>query len=234
MAQLFDIDEGLRQAAAEARQQSARLAALTSAEVSGSDAGGAVAVTVRADGAFVALSLHDEWRKRSGGDLSAAVVAALAAAQQSATEAWSAAVAYDSPQTLDLPGESAPSTADSGDPALFAQSLDSLLQQVEERLAELPDRAAEAATRVVEATGPAGGVIAVAREGALVRVDCDERWLAEAPRTRIEAELTAALAKALPGLRNQVDAAIRVGPVGELLDLAADPAALFRKLGLTT
>ncbi|NUR47274.1 MAG: hypothetical protein HOV71_03980 [Hamadaea sp.] len=234
MAQLFDIDEGLREATAEAQQHAARLRDLTSAEVSGADPAGAVTVTVRSDGAFVDARLHEDWRKRSVGDLSAVVAAALGVAQQSAADAWSAAVAADTPAPPDVREDPAPSTAERADPAVFAQSLNSLLQQVEDRLAELPEIAAQAATRVVEATGPSGGITAVAREGTLIRLDCDDRWLADAPRSRIEAELCAALGKALPGLRDQVDGAIRVGPVGELLDLAADPAALFRKLGLTS
>jgi hypothetical protein len=233
MAQLFDIDDGLREATAHARREAARLGHVTRTEVAAADPTGAVSVTVRADGAVVAVALHDQWRTRSAGDLSAAVVAALGAAQQAAAEAWSQALATnESDVDVDEPvTEGQPERP--GDPAEFARELNGLLMLVEEQLGDLPRLAAEAAERTVEVAGPAGGITAVARQGTLIRLDCDDRWLSEAPRSRVGAELSAALTKALPGLRRQVDDAIQVGPVGELMDLAADPAVLFRRLGLT-
>jgi len=237
MAQLFDIDDGLREATADARRQAARLGQAARTTVTGADPAAAVSVTVRADGAVTGVSLHDRWRERSAGDLSGAVVAAVGAAQQTAVEAWTAAVTADeSDVDVEAPAveETVRPAEEPGNPAAFAHELNGLLMLVEDQLGEISRLAEEAAQRTVEVTGPAGGITAIAQQGVLLRLGCDDRWLAEAPRSRIEAELSAALTKALPGLRNQVDGAIRVGPVGELLDLAADPAALFRRLGLTS
>jgi hypothetical protein len=235
MAQLFDIDDGMREATAQAQRQAARLDMASVAPVAAADPTGAVTVTVRADGAVVGVRLQDNWRKRIGGDLAGAVVAAISAAQRDATQAWLDGVNAETetppPPAAALPGT--PARFAGADPAAFARELQGLLAEVEAQLGDLPSRAREAAQQTVEVRGPAGGITAVAQEGALVRLDCDERWLAEAPRSRVEAELDTVLTRALPGVQQQVTGALRAGPVGELLDLAGDPATLFAHLGLT-
>ena len=234
MARLFDIDDGLRDATAQAQRQAARLDIGATAPASGSDPGGAVTVTVRADGAVVGARLHDSWRQRIAGNLTGAVTQAITAAQKDATQSWLDTVGEDvDPAPAPPARREVPARFDGADPAAFAGHLHGLLQEVEAKLAGLPRLASEAAQRTVEVRGPAGGITATAREGTLVSLECDERWLADAPRSRVEAELADVLARALPGVQQQVTGAIRVGPVGELLDLADDPATLFARLGLT-
>jgi len=234
MARLFDIDEGLRDVTAQAQRQAARLDLRTTTPVSGSDPAAAVTITVRADGAVIGARLHDNWRQRIAGDLTSAVVQAIAAAQQDVTQSWLDTV-HEEAELAPPPivRRDVPARFDGADPAAFARHLHGLLQEVEAKLADLPRLASEAAQQTVEVRGPAGGITATAREGTLVSLECDERWLADAPRSRVEAELADVLARALPGVQQQVTGAIRVGPVGELLDLADDPATLFARLGLT-
>ena len=196
-----------------------------------SDAAGIVVVTVRADGSVVQARLHDQWRSRLGSaDLGAKVAEAVGVAQEKATQDW-----------LENPGGARPEPIDprraiaaSEDPVDFARELVALLDEVEARLPDLAGIAQQAVDREVRVGGPAGGITAVARQGVLVSLELNPQWIREAPRNRIEEELSAVLAQALPGLQKQATSAMReVAPVGRLLGLLDDPASLFARLGLT-
>jgi hypothetical protein len=199
-----------------------------------------VTVWVRADGAVTQARLHDQWRARLGRrDLGEAVAEALTGAQDAATRLWVESTEDESTTVGEEPASPAgrdqgwDEGRQAGDPVDFARELLALIGEVESYLPDLPGVAQNAVDGEVSIGGPAGGITAVARQGALVRLDVDPRWLAEAPRNRIDEELSAVLAAALPGLRNQATSAIRgVAPVGRLMDLLDDPATLFARLGL--
>jgi hypothetical protein len=219
---------------------------------SSSDSAAAVTVWVRADGAVTQARLHDQWRARLGRrDLGEAVAEALTGAQDAATRLWAESIEDGSITAGEEPASPAgrdqgwdegrdegrdqgrDEGGEAGDPVDFARELLALIGEVESYLPDLPGMAQNAVDHEASIGGPAGGITAVARQGALVRLDVDPRWLAEAPRNRIDEELSAVLAAALPGLRNQATSAMRgVAPVGRLMDLLDDPATLFARLGL--
>jgi DNA-binding protein YbaB len=221
---------------------SAQLSAGERTSATGRDPAGAVAVTMTADGAVSGVELDSGWRAKLGSaGLGDAVAAAVAAAQRASTERWAEAVEADREPAPPAPAESGssePATvppdrfrgADTGE---YARELLGLLEEVESRLAGLPDVVERELAREVDATGPRGTIRVVAQQGSVVSVHADDRWLAEAPRDRVEDELGAALRAALPGLNHRLQAAVRgVSPIGELFSLLDDPAELMRRLGL--
>jgi hypothetical protein len=239
--------DDLKELLAQSQEAAGRLGGLGQT-ASSSDSAAAVTVWVRADGAVTQARLHDQWRARLGRrDLGEAVAEALTGAQDAATRLWAQSTSDGSTTAGEEPASPAGRDQDrddgrdqgrdkgreAGDPADFARELLALLGEVESSLPDLPGVAQDAVDREVSVGGPAGGITAVARQGALVRLDVDPQWLAEAPRNRIDEELSAALAAALPGLHNQATSAMRgVAPVGRLMNLLDDPATLFARLGL--
>jgi DNA-binding protein YbaB len=216
---------------AEAQDSASRLGGLDRTTTA-SDEAGVVTVTVRADGSVVRARLHDQWRSRLGAaDLSALVAEAIRIAQEKVSQEWAENPEGGEPVTVDLTS----AKAGHEDPVDFARELMALLDEVEARLPDLTGVAQQAVDREVRVGGPAGGITAVARQGVLVSLELDPQWIREAPRNRIEEELSAVLAQALPGLRRQATDAMReVAPVGKLLGLLDDPATLFARLGLVT
>jgi hypothetical protein len=231
--------DDLKELLAQSQEAADRLGGL-GRTASSSDSASAVTVWVRADGAVTQARLHDQWRARLGRrDLGEAVAEALTGAQDAATRLWAESTGDGSTTAGEEPASPAgrdqgrDEGGEAGDPADFARELLALLGEVESYLPDLPGVAQDAVDREVSIGGPAGGITAVARQGALVRLDVDPRWLAEAPRNRIDEELSAVLAAALPGLHNQATSAMRgVAPVGRLMNLLDDPATLFARLGL--
>jgi len=197
------------------------------------DATGAVTVTVRADGSVVQARLHDQWRPRLGSaDLTTAVAEAITSAQEKAAREW-----VESPGDAGRLSAVEPGAAvGSGeDPVDFARELLDLLAEIEQHLPGLAGVAQQAVDEEVRVEGPAGGITAVTRQGTLVSLEVNPQWMREAPRHRIEEELSAALVQALPGVQKQATRALRdVEPVGRLLGLLDDPAQLFARLGLTS
>jgi hypothetical protein len=225
--------EDLKEMLAQSRETAAQLGGLDRTTAA-SDAAGAVTVTVRADGSVVQARLHDQWRSRLGAaDLSAAVAEAITSAQTRSTEDWAAAPAGE-PSAPTPNGPTASEGEPDGDPVAFFRELMGLLDDVESRLPDLAAVAQQAVDREVRVAGPAGGLTAIARQGVLVGLEENPQWMREAPRFRVEEELSAVLAQALPGLPKQATAAMReVAPVGRLLGLLDDPAAFLARLGLT-
>jgi hypothetical protein len=230
-----DSEATIRGLLDDARSTAARLR--VDGPVSGSDAAGVVTVEVSPRGAVLGVRLDERWRARlADGDLGKAVVEALGSTQQAAATAWAngsrpaAAADSSAPPPADVPGRALRSRPEG---AGFARELLSLLMQVETTLSSLPELAAEAATREVLVRGDSMAVTAVARQGVLVRVECDQHWLDAARTGQVERELTSVLTRALPGIGDQVIAELRgTGRIGELLDLAADPVALMGRLGV--
>lgn len=226
--------DDLKELLAQSQDSAGRLGGLDRT-ASSSDSASAVTVWVRADGAVTQARLHDQWRSRLGRrELGEAVTEAITAAQEAATRLWVESTGDGPPAAVEpAPDRPAPEGRDAGDPVDFARELLALIGEVEAHLPDLAGVAQDAVDREVSIGGPAGGITAVARQGALVRLDIEPRWLAEAPRFRIDEELSAVLAQALPGLRNQATDALRgVAPVGRLMGLLDDPATLFARLGL--
>lgn len=229
--------DDIKEMLAQSREAAARLGGFDRTAMA-SDAAGAVTVTVRADGSVVQARLHDQWRSRLGStDLGAAVAEAIAGAQSQAARDWAQAPGGTAPDVTIDPG-SASATGSAADtrenPVDFARELLALLDDVEAYLPGLAEVAQQSVDREVRIPGPAGGITVVARQGVLVGLEENPQWMREAPRYRVEEELSAVLAQALPGLQRQATAAMReVAPVGRLLGLLDDPAALFTRLGLT-
>ncbi len=220
----------LKEMLAQSREAAARLGGFDRTAMA-ADSAGAVTVTVRADGSVVQARLHDQWRSRLGTtELGTAVAEAITRAQGQAARDWAESPGGAEPDTAVGP---IPAGVD-GDPVEFARELLALLDDVERHLPGLADVAQQAVDREVRIGGPAGGITAVARQGVLVGLEENPQWMREAPRNRIEEELSAVLARALPGLQRQATATMRdVAPVGRLLGLLDDPATMFARLGLT-
>lgn len=222
--------DDLKNMLAQSREAAARLGGADRTATS-ADSAGSVTVTVRADGSVVQARLHDQWRTRLGSkELGTAVAEAIADAQSQAARDWAEAPGGGEPEpAIDV--SAARGTGE--DPVEFARELMALLEEVEASLPDLATVAQQAVDREVRVSGPAGGMTAIARQGVLVGLEVNPQWMREAPRFRIEEELSAVLAQALPGLGRQADGAAReVAPVGRLLGLLDDPAALFARLGL--
>jgi hypothetical protein len=221
--------DDLKDMLAESRETAARLGGLDRTATA-ADPTVSVTVTVRVDGTVVRARLHDQWRTRLGPkELGTAVAEAIAEAQSQAARDWAESPGGELEPALDV----STAWATGEDPVEFARELMALLDEVEARLPDLATVAQQAVDREVRVTGPAGGITAIARQGVLAGLEENPQWMREAPRFRIEEELSAVLARALPGLGRQATTALRdVEPVGRLLGLLDDPAALFARLGL--
>lgn len=228
--------DDLKELLAQSRHSAAQLGGLDRS-TDASDSAGAVTVTVRADGSVVQARLHDQWRTRLGSTgLSAAVAEAITSAQSQSARDWAGAAAGEPPthSTQDFTAIPVNDREPDGDPVEFFRELMALLDDVERRLPDLAGIAQQAVEREIRVEGPSGGITAVARQGVLVAIEENPQWMREAPRNRIEEELSAVLAQALPGLPKQATAAMReVAPVGQLLGLLDDPATFLARLGLT-
>jgi hypothetical protein len=228
----METDE-LKDLLAQSRQAAAQLGGLdrTAAAADGS---GAVTVTVRADGSVVQARLHDQWRARLGStELGTAVAEAITNAQTQSARDWAEAPAGEPADHQAVPARDQ-SDAEPGDPVEFFRELMALLDDVESRLPDLAEVAQQAVDTEVRVAGPSGGITATARQGVLTGLDLNPQWMREAPRNRVEEELSAVLAQALPGLQKQATSAMReVAPVGRLLGLLDDPATFLARLGLS-
>lgn len=225
--------DSLKETLALAQDSAGRLGGI-GRTASAQDASGAVTVTVSASGAVIQAQLHDQWQARlRSADFSSAVAEAIAGAQRQAAQGWAEDAAEPSaaaPSAVEAERRSDPPEQA---PLDFARDLMALLDDVERSLPDLADVAQRAVDQEVRVEGPAGGITAVARQGVLVELTINPQWMREAPRNRVEEELTAVLAKALPGLTQQASGALReVAPVGRLLGILDDPENLFACLGL--
>jgi hypothetical protein len=230
---LGDLGRGLEAALEEGRlHQTAADAALASAAW-GEDPAGAVRAAVNVHGGFVTATLAPAWRSMvDTEELGTAVVAAVGSAEA----ARAAGQLQPLPRDL-LPHRSAtpppPRSASTRSPEEAMQWLSELLRDVHSSLADLQTVASRAAADEVVGNSSCGRVVATARAGALVTVDCDPSWLGSAQREAVHVALAEALTEALPGTARRVTAAVRqTGRVGELLDIAADTAGLLASLGL--
>jgi len=228
----IDARDRLRALADEARQQAATLPAPNAGVAWGEDPGGVIRAAMNQDGGVVAVQINLRWRSRlDGRDFGTAVVEAVAAAGQALVEGRIVPAPRATPEA-DQPSPEPPMVLD-GSPEASMRRLWELLNDVEASMDQVRDVAAQAASGEATGRSATGTVAAMARGGALVRVECDRIWLRDATREQVQADLQQALAAALPGQLLRVRAAVRnAGRMGELFDLAADPMRLMAALGV--
>jgi len=104
---------------------------------------------------------------------------------------------------------------------------------VSEELDQFTARLTEVVDHSVRAESAGGHVQGSAQRGQVLSLDIDANWAGQARHTEIETEL----AEVLRGLHDSsTPRELAAGPSGsaisELMDLAADPRRLMRRLGL--
>lgn len=194
----------------------------------GQDPDGVIAVVVSPDAEVVGVRLSPEWRSSVDprGLHSNVLVAANTATMR--------ALAFNV-ERIDSTAAVAPAepSADLDQSPLTTKDVQRLLAAVSAELDQFAERMSAVVDHPVQAQSGGGHVQGSARRGQVLSLDVDAGWAGQAPHTEIENELL----EVLRGLRDSsAPRQLADGPSGsaisELMDMAADPQRLLRRLGL--
>lgn len=214
-------------------------------ERAATDASGAVRLRTDADGLVVEVTVDARWRDRLQPEaLAAAVLEAYANGVAERSRAWAEDFADDTqeePRPRPAPGLESSVAAElfrrlqatdgDADPGPVMERLVQLLEDLDRRLDDALDRAEQMGSREYSGQSSSRHVRArVSGGGELVGVEYDARWLPGAHSFNIGRETTEAIHAALRELAE--GQATEPDPMGELLRLADDPAALADYLGI--
>ncbi|MEO3927675.1 hypothetical protein ABGB07_27965 [Micromonosporaceae bacterium B7E4] len=216
---------------------------------SGADDTGMVTVTVDATGRIVEIGIEPEWRRRVGTDeLGDAVRGAAERAGQARLADWAASFARQAPVPGAHPGPMPPLRESvayrlheatrggmtSAEGRLALRELRSLLTSVRRAVDDVSAQVRGQADATYTGRNGSGDVaVTVTGAGAVTRVGYHRHWLAEATGQWIGREtLTACRAAYQEAADNSVEALLARGAMGEVRELAEDPAVLARRMRL--
>jgi hypothetical protein len=194
----------------------------------GEDSDGVVAVVVSPEAEVVGVRLSPEWR--SAVDPRELHSKVLLAANTATMRALACNV-----ERMDSTAAAEPAEprADADQSALTTQDVQRLLYAVSAELDQFTERLSAVVGHPVQVQSAGGHVQGSAQQGQVLQLDIDPVWAGQARHTEIENELV----EVLRGLNGSTTPrALGAGPSGnaisELMDLAADPQRLMRRLGL--
>lgn len=201
------------------RRQAAQLAVAPpdpSARHVGSDAAGIAAIRLSGSGRGVDVRIEDGWRRAVGPEgLGAALVQAYSAAALERLVAWAATVGVRDPPQARGPVDAGPLLPVTRHAAQSVSRAWADLAEFRLRLRELHESETSGGS-------PNGKVTVVARTAAVIRVEIDERWLADAGCGEIELQTGRAFEAALDAVARLPDEALDGCPDLRAL-LAASP-----------
>lgn len=216
------------------------------AAVSSSDADGPVTVTLDPSGAIRAVHVAARWDGGSA-ELSRAVRQAAEKATALRTEQWTTAAAEPAPRTAlagpvptgDGVWSRLSEIADAGGAAANTDVLEALLEMfttISDGMDQLSEELAAHQTDVYTGSSNSGAAVAtLTASGELVGVDFEDEFARTASHTSIGREATEAIAAAQQQAQASSSASIVArSPLGDIAAMANDPAALARRLRLTT
>ncbi|GAB2962684.1 hypothetical protein LWP59_18380 [Amycolatopsis acidiphila] len=192
----------------------------------GQDADHVVQVVVSPDAEVVAVRLSPSWRQ---------VVdpRALHTSVRSAANAATMAALARSVEQVDPTAASAsPGASAVDESALTGRDVEGLLDAVDAELRQFTARLSAIVDQPAEVSSSGGHVRGSAQRGQVLALDLDSTWAGRARHTEIETELV----EVLRGLHDaSTPRELAAGPTGsaisELMELAADPRCLMRRLG---
>ncbi|MFD2422147.1 hypothetical protein [Amycolatopsis pigmentata] len=194
----------------------------------GQDSGRVVAVLVSPDGEVMQVKLSPVWRQSvEPWDLPGRVRSAANAATMRALA--SSVERFDSTAPV-TPVEPQAGAEES---SLTSLDVQRLLDAVSEELDQFTERLAEVVDHRAQVQSAGGHVQGSAQRGQVLSLDIDPNWAGQARHSEIETELL----EVLRGLHDRsAPGELAAGPSGsaisELMDLAADPRRLMRRLGM--
>jgi DNA-binding protein YbaB len=196
----------------------------------GQDPDGLVTVVVSREGEVVEVRLSPGWRRSvDPRGLHSNVLSAANTATMRALAYNVERIEIDSTAV----GERAEPGPDADQSPLSRQQVQRLLEAVSMELDDFTARLSTVADHPVQVQSAGGHVQGSAQRGQVLWLDIETAWAGQARHTEIEHELV----EVLRGLHNSsTSRALAAGPTGsaisELMELAADPRRLMRRLGM--
>ncbi len=195
----------------------------------GQDADQVVQVVVSPEADVVAVRLSPRWRQTV--DPRALHMNVLSAANNATLNALARNLEEVDPSAAAVPSND----AGSGESALSTQDVERLLNAVDAELDEFTAKLSAIIDHPVQRESSGGHVHGSAQRGQVLTLEIDSAWAGQARHTEIETELT----EVLQGLHKaSTPRDMAGGPSGsaisELMELAADPGRLMRRLGMPT
>jgi hypothetical protein len=193
----------------------------------GEDADRVVQVVVSPEAEVIAVRLSPDWRRSV--DQRALHTSVLSAANAATMRALAHNVEQVDLTATEPPGES----ANGDESGLTTQDVQRLLDAVSAELGQFTDRLSAVVDQPVHLRSAGGHVQGSAQRGQVLGLDIDSVWAGQARHSEIETELL----EVLRGLHDastprELAAGPSGGAISELMELAADPHRLMRRLGM--